>query len=224
MAVGGNLSVPQLVAAYQRGVFPWFSRNEPIIWWSLDPRFVLFPERLKVSKSMRPYFNQKKFTVTFDQAFEMVVERCARIPRAGQRSTWITSDMKSAYVELHRAGLAHSVEVWKDDELAGGLYGVSLGRMFFGESMFAQVPNASKFGFISLVRALQKLGFTLIDCQQATRHLESLGAESIARTDFLQRVQENHQHPTLRGSWKHLTRDELTPAVWVPFPLHPKID
>ena len=152
VAVGGDLSVERLILAYSRGIFPWYSSDRsPILWWSPDPRFVLFPENLIVSKSMRPYFNQNKFKVTWDQNFEDVIKNCQKIDREDQPGTWITSKMLAAYIQLHKKGYAHSVEVWLENELVGGLYGISLGKVFFGESMFAKVSNASKFGFISLV-------------------------------------------------------------------------
>lgn len=201
IGIGGNLEPSTLIAAYQQGIFPWYNQHDPILWWSPDPRFVLYPEDLKVSKSMKPYFNQQKFSVSFDTAFEHVVRACARIPRHGQSSTWITGEMMEAYVSLHQHGFAHSVEVWQDDKLAGGLYGVSLGKIFFGESMFTLRPNASKFGFISMVRILKEKGFTLIDCQQETKHLASLGAKGIPRQDFLRALSLNREKKTTLGAW-----------------------
>lgn len=201
LAAGGDLSIQRLVYAYRQGIFPWYSQGDPILWWCPDPRFVLFPADLKVSKSMRPYFNQNKFRVTFDRAFTTVMQACAAVPRAGQHGTWITREMLAAYAELHRAGIAHSVEVWQDDELVGGLYGLALGRVFFGESMFTRVSNASKFGFISLVRRLRDRDFQLIDCQQETRHLASLGARAIPRAEFLDRLGEWAQPPYAPGKW-----------------------
>ena len=169
VAVGGDLSVERLILAYSKGIFPWYSSDKsPILWWSPDPRFVLFPENLIVSKSMRPYFNQNKFQVTWDQNFEDVIINCQKIDREDQPGTWITSKMLASYIQLHKKGYAHSVEVWLGNELVGGLYGISLGKVFFGESMFAKVSNASKFGFISLVKQLKQKGFLLIDCQQET--------------------------------------------------------
>lgn len=198
LAIGGDLSPERLLEAYRNGIFPWFNEEDPIIWWSPDPRFVLFPDELKVARSMRPYFNQRKFRVTLDEDFRSVIGNCRALRRKG---TWITEDMQEAYSRLHDLGYAHSVEVWQDDELVGGLYGLALGRCFFGESMFAKVSNASKFGFICLVRVLQKLDFQLIDCQQETRHLESLGARNIKREDFLDFLEQNRRFPTLLGSW-----------------------
>lgn len=185
LAVGGDLSSERLLIAYQNGLFPWFNEDEPIMWWSPDPRFVLFPLELKISKSMRPYFNQRKFQVTYDRNFELVMRSCGEVYRPGQQGTWISEAMVEAYVELHRKGYAHSVEVWQEGVLVGGLYGIALGQVFFGESMFARVSNASKFGFMSLVRQLHLHNFKLIDCQQQTKHLGSLGARPIERNLFL---------------------------------------
>jgi leucyl/phenylalanyl-tRNA--protein transferase len=204
VAVGGDLSVERLILAYSKGIFPWYSSDKsPILWWSPDPRFVLFPENLIVSKSMRPYFNQNKFKVTWDQNFEDVIKNCQKIDREDQLGTWITSKMLAAYIQLHKKGYAHSVEVWLDNELVGGLYGISLGKVFFGESMFAKVSNASKFGFISLVNQLKQKGFLLIDCQQETKHLESLGANAIKRKDFIDILNHNNIEETYIGSWEN---------------------
>ena len=185
LAVGGDLSPARLLLAYRSGIFPWFSEGDPILWWSPDPRCVLFPARLKVSKSMRQTLRSPSWRVTVDTAFAEVVRSCRRAPRPDQDGTWITPTMVAAYVALHEAGHAHSVEVWRDDELVGGLYGVAIGGCFCGESMFARVSNASKVGFIYLVRALEEGGYSMVDCQMHTPHLESLGAEEIDREDFL---------------------------------------
>ncbi len=202
LAIGGDLSIERLLLAYNNGLFPWYNPDDPILWWSPDPRFVLFPEELKIAKSMRSYFNQKKFTVTFDRDFETVIRNCKSQVRKGQSGdTWISEDMVKAYCNLHRAGYAHSVEVWKESILVGGLYGVSLGKIFFGESMFSKVSNASKFGFITLVQHLINKGYTLIDCQQETEHLKSLGGRNISRAEFLERIVENQQELTVAGSW-----------------------
>jgi leucyl/phenylalanyl-tRNA--protein transferase len=204
VAVGGDLSVERLILAYSRGIFPWYSSDRsPILWWSPDPRFVLFPKNLVVSKSMRPYFNQNKFKVTWDQNFEDVIKNCQKIDREDQPGTWITSKMLAAYIQLHKKGYAHSVEVWLENELVGGLYGISLGKVFFGESMFSKVSNASKFGFISLVNQLKQKGFLLIDCQQETKHLESLGANAIKRKDFIDILNDNNIEETYIGSWEN---------------------
>lgn len=201
LAVGGDLTPERLLKAYSIGIFPWYNPGEPILWWCPDPRFVLFPDKLKVSKSMRPYFNQKKYKVTFDQHFESIMRACGAQKRPGQKGTWITSEMLEGYTRLHQLGYAHSVEVWEEENLVGGLYGLSLGKVFFGESMFTKATNASKFGFITLVRELQKRNFWLIDCQQETKHLSSLGAESISRESFLDTLERNEKNNTLIGSW-----------------------
>ncbi|MGB1217808.1 MAG: leucyl/phenylalanyl-tRNA--protein transferase, partial [Saprospiraceae bacterium] len=201
-AVGGDLSAKRLLLAYKIGAFPWFNPEDPILWWCPDPRFVVFPNEIKVSKSMRPYFNQQKFKVTFDQNFEAVINGCQKTFRPGQGGeTWLTEVMKDAYTELHNLGLCHSVEVWQGDEIVAGLYGISLGKCFFGESMFSTVNNASKFGFITLVRLLEKKGFWLIDCQQGTDHLISMGARGIPREEFLEFMEKNSHEKTLRGDW-----------------------
>jgi len=201
LAVGGDLTPERLLKAYSQGIFPWYSPGEPILWWCPNPRFVLFPEKLKVSKSMRPYFNQQKFQISFDQQFETVMRECGNVPREGQDGTWITEEMVEGYTQLHEMGYAHSVEVWDGEKLVGGLYGISLGKVFFGESMFAKASNASKFGFISLVRKLEERGFWLIDCQQETPHLARFGAESIPRKDFIQTLERNQQAKTIKGKW-----------------------
>ncbi len=202
LAVGGDLRPERLLLAYENGIFPWFNAGEPPMWWSPDPRYVLFPERLKVSKSMRTLLNRQTFRVTFDQDFNAVIRACAR-PSLGRHEsgTWITAEMELAYIELHQIGYAHSVEVWQGDALVGGLYGVSMGQVFFGESMFTHQSNASKFGFIQLVQQLAKWEFQLIDCQQGTRHLISLGAEPIPREEFLQILGNQDHSQTKKGPW-----------------------
>ncbi len=203
LSLGGDLRVYRLLLAYQHGIFPWFNPGEEIIWWSPDPRFVLFPADLKVSKSMRPYFNQQKFKVTYNQCFAEVMKACQTVDRSeqGQAGTWITGSMLEAYIKLHELGFAHSVEVWEGDDLVGGLYGIALGKVFFGESMFTRRSNASKFGFISLVHRLSENGYKLIDCQQQTKHLKSLGAKSIPRIDFLEYLSHNREEEPLKGRW-----------------------
>ncbi|MFN3315810.1 MAG: leucyl/phenylalanyl-tRNA--protein transferase, partial [Raineya sp.] len=201
VAIGGDLSVERLLLAYQSGIFPWFSPGDPIVWWSPNPRFVLYPEKIKVSKSMKQLFKKQFFRVSFDTCFEEVITNCANIKREGQSGTWITKEMKKSYCELHNLGYAHSVEVWQDENLVGGLYGVALGKIFFGESMFSKVSNASKYGFITLTRLLQEKGFKLIDCQVHTEHLESLGAEFIERWHFIEELEQAIAHPNLHGSW-----------------------
>ena len=183
LAIGGDLSVKRLILAYKTGIFPWFNEKEPILWWSPDPRFVLFPEKLKISKSMNQIIRKNEFKITINAAFEEVIRECSNAKRAGQPGTWITSRMIEAYVALHVNGYAKSVEVWLGETLVGGLYGVDLGNgVFCGESMFSKVSNASKVGFISLI---QNSHYNLIDCQVYTEHLESLGAEEIQRDEFL---------------------------------------
>ncbi len=203
LAVGGDLSAERLILAYQYGIFPWYNQGDPILWWSPDPRFVLYPEELKVSKSMRPYFNQNKFECSVDTNFEAVIQNCQQNKRGNQAGagTWITKEMQDAYIELHKLGIAHSIEVWQNKELVGGLYGLSLGKCFFGESMFTKVNNASKFGFIYLVQKLKEKGFWLIDCQQETQHLASLGAKAIPRFQFLALLKKNEEEESNIGTW-----------------------
>lgn len=201
VAIGGDLSVERLLLAYQSGIFPWFSPGDPIVWWSPNPRFVLYPEKIKVSKSMKQLFKKQFFRVSFDTCFEEVITNCAKIKREGQSGTWITDEMRASYCELHKMGYAHSVEVWQDGNLVGGLYGVALGRIFFGESMFSKVSNASKYGFITLTHLLQEKDFKLIDCQVYTEHLESLGAEFIERWHFIEELEQAIALPNLHGSW-----------------------
>lgn len=208
VAVGGDLSVERLLLAYENGLFPWFNPGDPILWWSPDPRFVLFPAELKIAKSMRSYFNQRKFEVTFDQSFEAVIRGCKNQYREGQGGgTWISEEMVKAYCNLHKEGFAHSVEVWQGDELVGGLYGIGLGKVFFGESMFSTENNASKLGFITLVRMLEDRGFELIDCQQETQHLRSLGGQRIKRSDFLDLLKKNKKEKTMIGNWQNIVDD-----------------
>ncbi len=186
LAVGGDLSPERLLLAYQNGIFPWFNEDDLILWWSPDPRMVLYPQKLKVSKSMQKIMNGNQFRLTMDTCFDEVVEQCALLKRKGQEGTWITPKMKEAYTQLHEKGFARSYEVWQDDKLVGGLYGIDLETIFCGESMFSSVSNASKFAFIKLAQELEKKAYQLIDCQVYTRHLESLGAEEIARADFIE--------------------------------------
>lgn len=207
LAVGGDLSPKRLLTAYYNGIFPWFSEGEPIVWWSPDPRMVLWPDDLKVSKSMRKVIRDEVFTMSIDTAFEEVIVACADQPRRDQDGTWITDDMQQAYIKLHELGFAHSVEVWQNEELVGGLYGIMVGSIFCGESMFARVSNASKFGFIKLVQALKKAGCTMIDCQTYTDHLASLGADEIPREEFLEHLEQHNQQSILPGKWTWLDDD-----------------
>ncbi|NHN76320.1 leucyl/phenylalanyl-tRNA--protein transferase [Azotobacter chroococcum] len=183
LAVGGDLSAERLIQAYRHGCFPWYQAGQPILWWSPNPRTVLLPQELHVSRSLRKTLRQERFQVTFDHDFSAVIQACAG-PRDYADGTWITPEMQAAYRELHRRGIAHSVEVWQNDNLVGGLYGLAIGQLFFGESMFSHVNNASKVGFTTLVRRLKQWGFVLIDCQMPTQHLQSLGARSISRSEF----------------------------------------
>ncbi|MEB8345954.1 leucyl/phenylalanyl-tRNA--protein transferase [Flavobacteriaceae bacterium KMM 6898] len=185
LAVGGDLSLERLLLAYQSGIFPWFNEDSLILWWSPDPRMVLYPNKVKVSKSMRKILEGTQFRLTINTQFETVIEQCALSPRKDQLGTWITQSMKEAYMGLHEIGIAKSYEVWDKDELVGGLYGIDLGHVFCGESMFSKVSNASKFAFIKLAQELEEMNYSLIDCQVYTPHLESLGAEEIPREEFV---------------------------------------
>ena len=188
LAVGGDLTTERLLLAYYSGIFPWYNENEPICWWSPDPRFVLYPDELKVSKSMKTVLQNGKYRFTTNRAFTQVIQNCKTVTRKGQDGTWISPAMQQAYILLHQLGHAHSVETWQDGELVGGLYGIRLGQVFFGESMFSLKPNASKFAFINYVQQLQKEKVQLIDCQLHTNHLESLGARMIPRKLFVETI------------------------------------
>ncbi|HAI82203.1 MAG TPA: leucyl/phenylalanyl-tRNA--protein transferase [Chitinophagaceae bacterium] len=185
LAVGGDLNPERILYAYQQGIFPWYSEEIPL-WWSPDPRFVLFPNKLYISKSMRTLLKRNAFKVTTNQAFTQVINACGTIERPGQDGTWLNADMQQAYMQLHQMGYAHSVEAWYNNTLVGGLYGLRIGQVFFGESMFSTISNASKYAFISFVQQLQTEGVQLIDCQVYTDHLASLGATMIPRNDFIQ--------------------------------------
>lgn len=188
LAYGGDLSPDRLLLAYRSGIFPWFSKDEPVLWWSPDPRFVLYPNKLKVSHSMSKILEKGIFRVSTNQCFAEVMAQCAEIKRKDQHGTWITDEMITAYTQLHKLGFAQSVEVWQNDELVGGLYGIKIGACFFGESMFSKVSNASKAGFITFVRQQAAEGLQLVDCQVHTSHLESLGAEMVPRKQFLEQI------------------------------------
>lgn len=202
LGVGGDLHPDRLLLAYRMGIFPWFSENQPFLWWSPDPRMVLFLDELHVPRSLAKRIRQRSFEIRLDTAFEPVIDACARTPRPDQAGTWITRDMRSAYIELHHRGFAHSVEAWRDGELAGGLYGVAVGRLFCGESMFAHQPDASKIAFVHLARQLTRWGFPLVDCQVHTRHLERFGAREIPRRRYLQRLQALVEQPDQPGPWR----------------------
>lgn len=193
LAVGGDLSPERLMLAYRNGIFPWFNDDSLILWWSPDPRMVLFPENIEISKSMRKIIRSGRFHLTKDTCFEAVIERCASIERKGQKGTWITKNMKNAYIELHHKGFARSYEVWESDALVGGLYGIDLGHVFCGESMFSTVSNASKFAFIKLAQELEHKDYLLIDCQIYNGHLASMGAKELPRSNFLQLLKAKNE-------------------------------
>lgn len=201
LAIGGDLSVDRLILAYANGIFPWPRKGAPLLWWSPDPRMVLYPNDLKISKSLKQLIKSKKYTFTFDKDFGSVLMQCATIPRMNQDGTWITRDMIKAYLKLNREGFAHSVETWYEGELVGGLYGVSLGKAFFGESMFFKMRDASKFAFYQLVQQLKAWNFELIDAQQETDHMKSLGAKSVPRDVFMQELENAVSRPTYKGNW-----------------------
>ena len=201
LAMGGDLSQKRLILAYQMGIFPWYSDNEPIMWWSPDPRLVLYPREIKTSKTLKKIIKKQLFHVTVDLEFARVITQCARVRLHKNEPTWIVNDMIDAYCELHESGFAHSVETWQKGELVGGLYGVSLGRCFFGESMFTLVNNASNVALVKLVEYLDSMSFDLIDCQTTTEHLVRFGAKEIPRRLFLQQLKRSLQTPTLRGKW-----------------------
>ena len=208
LAAGGELSAERLLTAYRRGIFPWFSAGQPVLWWCPDPRMVLFPAELKVSRSLAKVLRKRDYEVRFDSAFSAVMQACAA-PRRGQDGTWISGDMLDAYGRLHQLGYAHSVETWIDGELAGGLYGVAIGGMFYGESMFMRQRDASKIALVHLVRQLEARGIAMIDCQMHSGHLASLGARTIPRTEFSQRLAEllhyAHLNGNSAGNWTVIT-------------------
>jgi len=201
LAAGGDLSIESLITAYSNGIFPWYDENSPILWWSPDPRLVLFPEKLIISTSLKQRIRSGIFTVRTDHNFEEVIRHCASVKRNGQDGTWITDDMTRAYINLHRAGFAHSFETYHQGKLVGGLYGVSLGRAFFGESMFYFMADASKVALHSLADWAIRNKFMFIDAQQSTAHLKSMGAEEMARDDFLSLLKDALKFPTLKGKW-----------------------
>jgi leucyl/phenylalanyl-tRNA---protein transferase len=201
LAVGGDLRPERLLEAYARGIFPWYSEGQPILWHSPDPRFVLQPSRLHVPRSLAKVRRRGRFEIRYDTAFAEVIAACADVERPDQDGTWITAEMEEAYLELHRLGFAHSVESWSEGRLCGGLYGVSLGEAFFGESMFALEADASKVAFVSLVERLAGWGFELVDCQQQTQHLARFGAEAWPRPAFLRALGKALEAPTRRGPW-----------------------
>ena len=200
LAAGGDLMPERLLEAYRHGIFPWFSAGDPILWWSPDPRMVLFPDEFKISHSLRKTLQRGQYEIRTDSAFERVMRACAS-PREGQNGTWIQEEIVEAYVRLHHMGLAHSVETWMENELVGGLYGVSLGRMFYGESMFSRRTDASKIALAHLATQLKRWNFGMIDCQMNTPHLASMGAREIPRAHFIARLQELIHYPNLASPW-----------------------
>lgn len=200
LAAGGDLSPHRLLEAYRQGIFPWYSEGEPVLWWSPDPRMVLFPSDVAISRSLRKRVRSRVYEIRADTCFTQVMRACAE-PREGQAGTWITDDMIEAYSALHAAGLAHSIEAWREGELVGGLYGVAIGRMFYGESMFTRAIDASKVAFAHLARQLERWQFGMIDCQMQTAHLKSLGARTVSRKQFLLALSDLINYPTLTGSW-----------------------
>jgi leucyl/phenylalanyl-tRNA--protein transferase len=210
LAVGGDLQPERLLLGYQSGIFPWYEEGLPILWHSPDPRMILRPSELAVSRSLKKTLRRGRFLIRLDSAFEQVMRQCARVPRPGQHGTWITEDMIEAYINLHRLGYAHSAEAFLDGELVGGLYGVSLGNTFFGESMFAHVSDASKVAFVMLVQQLQAWGFSLVDCQVHTVHLSRFGASLWPRDEFLLALAESMQSPTRRGEWTFDKTNKVT--------------
>ncbi|MBA1304739.1 MAG: leucyl/phenylalanyl-tRNA--protein transferase [Pseudomonas sp.] len=200
LAAGGDLRPERLLAAYRHGCFPWYQEGQPLLWWSPDPRTVLFPDELHVSRSLRKRMRHGDYRVTFDKAFAEVIQGCAG-PRSYTDGTWITTPMQDAYVRLHEMGVAHSVEVWQQGQLVGGLYGLAMGELFFGESMFSRATDASKVGFVTLVERLREWGFALIDCQMPTRHLESFGARSIPRAAFAEALAMHLDRPSA-ADWR----------------------
>lgn len=202
LAVGGDLSRERLVSAYAHGIFPWYSASTPILWWSPDPRPIIEPPKIHVCRTLRKVLRKQPFEIRLDTVFDRVLKGCAKTPRPQGDGTWLVSEMMEAYLDLHDMGLAHSVEAWQDGKLVGGLYGVSLGRAFFGESMFYHVPNASRVAFVVLVRLLESWDFHFVDCQQATPHMLHFGAQELHRQEFLERLRAAIGFPTLRGKWE----------------------
>jgi leucyl/phenylalanyl-tRNA--protein transferase len=202
LAVGGDLRPERLILAYSHGIFPWYSEGRPILWWCPSPRLVLEPRELYIGRSLRKAMRREPYRITMDTAFEQVIDECARAPRPDQDGTWITRDMRAAFVRLHQLGIAHSVEAWRGTDLAGGLYGLSLGTAFFGESMFARFPDASKLAFVALVHQLERWNFDLVDCQVVTDHLVRFGAQELELDEFLDKLELAVAHPTRRGPWR----------------------
>lgn len=215
LAVGGELGVNRLIEAYSRGIFPWYNEDQPILWWSPNPRAVLYPIQLKISRSMRKRLRKQEYRITLDQDFTAVIRHCAA-PRSTQDGTWIIPEMQQAYIKLHERGYAHSVEAWYGDELVGGLYGIAIGRMFFGESMFSLRTDASKVAFVHLVRQLQVWGYPLIDCQVSSEHLSTLGATEISRRDFCQQVEHLTMLHGQANPWQMANTETLLSDILKP--------
>lgn len=201
LAMCDDLSIDRLLMAYSFGIFPWHIQGQPMWWFYTHPRCILRPEKIRIRKSMRPYFNQNKYRVTYDTNFKSVIDNCQQISRKGQEGTWIIEPLKKSFIQLHEMGYAHSVEVWEEEELVGGLYGLVLGKIFFGESMFAKKSNASKFALISLCNHLQDKQFRMIDCQQVTKHIMSMGAEVLSKEAFFKEINQNLLRKTKPGKW-----------------------
>jgi len=204
LAIGGDLSPERILLAYSSGIFPWFSEGDPILWWSPSPRLVIFPDEFKIPRRLSRLLRQKKFSVTMDKAFHQVITACATIGKRLDKGTWITRDMLAAYRRLHDMGYAHSIECWQEDELAGGLYGISLGGFFFGESMFSRQPNSSKVALVFLVKKLLEWDFDLLDCQMKTAHLMQFGAREIPGSEFQKLLAKSMSRPTQRGKWQSI--------------------
>lgn len=201
LAVGGDLSLERLLLAYRSGIFPWYTEGQPVLWWSPDPRLVLCPSEVRISRTLKKVIRKGRFRVSLDTAFERIIRECASVRLEKNEGTWLTGEMIDAYCGLHAAGLAHSIEVWLDDALAGGLYGVSLGRCFFGESMFTRITNGSKIALVALAKHLEAASFDMIDCQLTTEHLCRLGAREISRRSFLRQLKTSLGYPTRKGYW-----------------------
>ncbi len=206
LAIGGDLSIERLLLAYSNGIFPWYDEGSPILWWALNPRMVLIPEEFKVSKSLKQKIRKAEFSITFDRAFEKVIEQCSQVPRIDQHGTWITNEMKQAYIKLHKLGFAHSVECYFENELVGGLYGISIGKAFFGESMFHHKTDASKIAFHALMQKLIEWNFHLIDAQMETPLLKSFGAKLIPFEDYNKKLKSALDFDSKRGNW---SKDEI---------------
>jgi len=203
LAVGGDLTKERLLGAYRRGIFPWYEVGQPILWWSPDPRLVLFPDELKISRSLRKVLRKEQFEIRFDTVFQEVIKSCADVRTKQGEGTWIIPEMQQAYIELHQEGFAHSVESWLDGKLVGGLYGISMGQCFFGESMFSTTNDSSKVALVALADFSQRVGIKLIDCQMTTPHLLSLGAREIKREVFLKMLKKHLETPSIKGLWNN---------------------